>query len=174
MKHTHCTTKVFSSAQLGFSMIEVLVALTIISIALLGSAGMQLRAMQLGQGSQMRTQAILLADDLAERMEANKTAAVKAGLYVVAETSTAPTSPPACTTACAADDMAALDLYQWQTLVPTLLPQSSWAVRQAVAGNPSTYEITVKWTDSRGDKANRTDAADVTFSYVATRTIFKP
>jgi hypothetical protein len=70
--------------------------------------------------------------------------------------------------------MAALDLYQWQTQIPTLLPQSSWSVRQTVTGNPSTYYITVKWADSRGDKSYGTTASDVTFSYVSTRTIFKP
>jgi type IV pilus assembly protein PilV len=155
-------------------MIEVLVSMVIISIALLGAAGLQLRAMQLGQGSQFRTQAILLANDLAERMEANKSAATASGLYAVTETSTAPTTHPPCTTVCGADDMAALDLYQWQTQIPTLLPQSSWSVRQTVTGNPSTYEITVKWADSRGDKSYGTTASDVTFSYVSTRTIFKP
>jgi type IV pilus assembly protein PilV len=155
-------------------MIEVLVSLVIIAIALLGAAGVQLRALQLGQGSQFRTQAILLADDLAERMEANKIAAVASGQYVVAEASTAPSTAPACSTACGTQEMAALDLYQWQTLIPTLLPQSSWAVRQTVVGNPSTYEITVKWVDSRGDKSSGTNASDVTFSYVSTRTIYNP
>jgi type IV pilus assembly protein PilV len=161
-------------AQGGFSLVEVLVSMAIIAIALLGAGGLQLRAMQLGQGSQFRTQAILLADDLAERMEANKTAATASGLYTVTETSTAPTTAPACTTACSPPDMAALDLYQWQTRIPTLLPQSAWSVRQTVNGNPSTYEITVKWADSRGDKSYGTSASDVIFSYVATRTIFKP
>jgi len=154
-------------------MIEVLVALTIISIALLGAAGVQLRAMQLGQGSQFRTQAILLANDLAERMEANKEAVTAIGLYELAETSTVPTTAPTCT-ACSSTDMAAQDLYQWQTLIPTLLPQSSWGVRQTVNGNPSTYEITVKWVDSRGDKSFGTNASNVTFSYISTRTYFRP
>jgi type IV pilus assembly protein PilV len=154
-------------------MIEVLISLVIVAVAMLGAAGIQLRAMQLGQGSQLRTQAILLADDLAERMEANKIAAVETGLYSVAETSTVPTTAPSCTTVCSAQQMAALDLYQWQTLIPTLLPQSSWSVVQT-PGNPSTYEITVKWVDSRGDKTAGVNASDVTFSYVSTRTIYNP
>lgn len=174
MAHLLLSRRSWRSKQRGFSLIEVLVALTIIAVALLGAAGIQLRAMQLGQGSLLRTQAILLADDLVERMEANKTASTGSGLYVVAETSTAPATLPACTTSCSATAMAALDLYQWQNLVPTLLPQSTWAVRQTVNGNPSTYEITLKWVDSRGDPSGGANANSVTFSYVATRTFFLP
>ena len=168
----------YRSPQSGFSMIEVLVSLLIIATAMLGAAGIQLRALQLGQGSLFRTQAILLADDLAERMEANKIAATDSstanGLYGLAATSTLPSTAPSCTSACGASDMAKLDLYQWQILVPSLLPQSSWSVSQTVSGNPSTYQITVNWVDSRGDSSAQTSTSAVTYSYVATRTIYLP
>ena len=42
-------------AQCGFSMIEVLVTLLIISLALLGTAGLQAYSMRLNQGGQFRT-----------------------------------------------------------------------------------------------------------------------
>lgn len=164
----------------GFSMIEVLVSLFIISISLLGAAGIQVRAMQLGQGSQLRTQAILLTDDLAERMEANKTASINTTtttLYNVAESSSAPTTAPAtdCSTAtCTATEMAAYDLNLWQKQVQNTLPQSTWSVNRTGLGNPATYQITVKWVDTRGDNtANSATASGVVFSYVSTRTLFQ-
>ena len=57
--------------QKGFSLLEVLITLTISALALLGAADLQLRAMQTGQSSQARTQAVLLASDLVEKIEAN-------------------------------------------------------------------------------------------------------
>ena len=64
------------SMQRGFSMIEVLITLVIIATALLGTAGLQLQAMKLGKSGDFRTQAVFLANDLAERMEGNESAAV--------------------------------------------------------------------------------------------------
>ena len=52
-------------AQRGFSMIEVLVTLLIISLALLGTAGLQAYSMRLNQSGQFRTQAVFLVADLA-------------------------------------------------------------------------------------------------------------
>ena len=49
----------------GFSLLEVLATLTITALALLGAASLQLRALQSGQSSQARAQAVLLSADLA-------------------------------------------------------------------------------------------------------------
>ena len=74
------------NTQRGFSMIEVLVTILIISLALLGTAGLQAYSMRLNQGGQFRSLAVFLAADLAERIEANKSSA-GAGDYVVPSTS---------------------------------------------------------------------------------------
>lgn len=173
----------------GFSMIEVLVTLLIISLALLGTAGLQAYAMRLNQGSQFRTQAIFLAADLAERMEANKAAAVLDGAYVVAQTAAADYVIAAATDCidapCVRAELAAFDLVQWQNMVadPQRLPQSNWSVTRTVAGNPSTYTITIGWVDRQTDTTQGAfDAATGVganaagtgerFFYTATRTIF--
>jgi type IV pilus assembly protein PilV len=173
----------------GFSMIEVLVTLLIISLALLGTAGLQAYAMRQNQGSQFRTQAIFLAADLAERMEANKAAAVIDGSYVVAQTAAADyaiAESTACIDApCDRAQLAAFDLAQWQDMVadPLRLPQSSWSVTQTVVGNPSTYTITIGWVDRMTDTTQGafdagtgvgSNAAGTgeRFFYTATRTIF--
>lgn len=167
----------------GFSMIEVLVTLLIISLALLGTAGLQAYSMRLNQGGQFRSHAVFLASDLAERMEANRAAAI-AGNYVVATSSVANAISTACLDgACTAANLAAFDLSQWQNAIAATLPQSSWAVTQTVVGNPSVYTITISWVDRQSDTNYAAfDAAAGTgatqagrgerFFYTATRTIF--
>jgi len=59
----------------GFTLIEALVALIVLSIGLLGIAGMQISGLRANQSAASRTQASYLADDIADRMRANYTAA---------------------------------------------------------------------------------------------------
>ncbi|MEI8031442.1 MAG: type IV pilus modification protein PilV, partial [Comamonadaceae bacterium] len=157
----------FNSRQIerGFSMIEVLVTLLVISLALLGTAGLQAYAMRLNQGGQFRTQAVFLAADLAERIEANKSGAM-AGNYdkVAGDAATYKvvlvTNDLCLTANCAPVDLATYDLAQWQSAVQATLPQSSWTVQQTVNGSaktdtqactPSTYTITLRWVDRLTD-----------------------
>jgi type IV pilus assembly protein PilV len=178
-------------SQRGFSMIEVLVTMFIVTLALLGTAGLQAYSMRLNQGGQFRTQAVFLASDLAERMEANKTAAIT-GAYAVAESGTAVAPSSACLAgqpACSPPALALFDLAQWENAVSSTLPQSSWQVVN-VAGNPATITITISWVDRLTEKGNAAAgtgnaAYDATigtginaagtgerFRYTATRTVF--
>jgi len=190
-------------AQRGFSMIEVLVTLLIISLALLGTAGLQAYSMRLNQSGQFRTQAVFLVADLAERMEANKPGARKTA-YVLAESSTVNSLSTACTTGLCpcgiapgdCNALANFDLSQWQNSVAASLPQASWEVCVdadrdnvcdvfPVESNPITYLIRVSWVDRRVDTTQ--GASDATskvgvnavgtgerFFYTATRVIFDP
>ena len=65
----------FNKKQSGFSLLEVLVSVVILSIGLLGMAGIQLKGLSSNNSANLRTQATLLANDLAERMHANPRAA---------------------------------------------------------------------------------------------------
>lgn len=61
----------FSSAS-GFSMIEVLVALVVLAIGLLGFALLQTMNLRFTQSANHRTQAINLSSDLLDQMRANR------------------------------------------------------------------------------------------------------
>ena len=172
------------AAERGFSMIEVLVTLLIISLALLGTAGLQAYSMRLNQSGQFRSQAVFLVADLAERMEANRAQAV-AGAYVLAQSSVPNAPDLTCNNGtCTPAQMVNFDLSQWQNAVSVTLPQSSWAVAQTVVGNPSTYTITISWVDRRADVtsvATFDDAPNLGFNatgtgerffYTATRAVF--
>jgi len=56
----------------GFSLIETLVAIVLLSIGMLGLAALQGRATLMGIESYQRTQALLLAQDMLDRIRANK------------------------------------------------------------------------------------------------------
>lgn len=56
---------------LGFTLIEIMVTLVVMTIGLLGLAGLQATAMQSNSGATLRTQAVIYANDMAERIRAN-------------------------------------------------------------------------------------------------------
>ena len=55
----------------GFTLIEVLIAVIILSIGLLGMAGIQIKGLRGTTSSTVRSQATILANDIAERMHVN-------------------------------------------------------------------------------------------------------
>lgn len=60
----------------GMTLVEVLVSLVVISVGLLGVAALQITSLRNSQGSYLRTQATALADDIIDRMRANRTVAL--------------------------------------------------------------------------------------------------
>lgn len=145
----------------GFTMIEVLVALVVLSVGLLGLAGMQLTGLRNNTSAYSRSQATLMAYDIIDRMRAN-TAGITAGGYDTIQTKGAgancPANTDACTTAaagCTPAQLAAQDIYEWCQLfnaTPPLLANSSGTVTRA--GN--TFTVSVTWPDR--------EAADKTLS----------
>ena len=155
-----------STKQHGFSMIEILITLVLVAIAMLGTASLQLNAMRLNKGSQFRTQAIFLASDIMERMEANKAGAI-AGNYALALASAPSVAATNCAAAiCDSASLAAWDVSQWGGAISNFLPQASWSLSQITLGNPSTYSIIISWIDRRD-----INSGTIVDSYTATRTI---
>lgn len=59
-------------AQRGFSLLEVLVALLLTTLGVFGAIGLQLNALRFSADSAHRAQALLMTNDLLERMRANR------------------------------------------------------------------------------------------------------
>jgi len=160
----------------GVSMIEVLVAVVIFSLGLLGLALMQLKGAAFTKDSGARSAAVLLARSLADRMQANPKG-VSEGDYVWSS-STKPTYTD-CSSNCTPAQVAANDINAWMTQMAAAMPASAStaAMGQIVenkdsSGNPDgTYTITVQWSglgvlDSNTSTSNSNSSESDSFVYV--------
>ena len=134
----------------GFTLLEVMIAMVIFSIGLLGLASLQAISMQNEHASYSRSQAILLAYEMADRITATPSGSVS---YVIAANTTtvAGYTSTMCLTLnnCTTTDMVKYDLGLWKAALPVLLPSGSGSiVRNNVAG-VITHTITVHWDEDR-------------------------
>ncbi|MEX1198079.1 MAG: type IV pilus modification protein PilV [Pseudohongiellaceae bacterium] len=108
--------------QAGASLIEVLVALLILSIGLLGMVGLQTTSLRNTQNAYLRTQAMVFAEDMVERMRANPQGVDSGGYMAASGTLTA-----ACltTSGCSGNAMALHDVADWQADLAIALPSGS-------------------------------------------------
>ncbi len=132
--------------QHGFTLVEAMIALVIFSIGLLGLAGLQASGMRSNTTSLFRTQAILQATDMAERIRANSEGADNGDYDAI--TTTLPSSPPDCVNnQCTADQLATFDSFEWNSFNNQMLPSGRGIVtRQA---GTKVYTITVMWDEDR-------------------------
>ncbi len=121
----------------GFTLIEVLIAIVILSIGLLGVAAMQIRALQYNHDAYLRSQITNLATDISERIRLNReNAADYVSTYVL------DTLPTGCTTATGTN--ATNDLACWRLSAFTALPPGGSADISSDAG---LYTVTLSWID---------------------------
>ncbi len=107
-----------SIRQTGSSLLEVLVTVVILSIGLLGYAGMQVSSMRSTETGRMRSEVIALANDISDRLKANQQQA-DAGAYNGSLSETP--SPPDCNSnACTSQQMRKQDLSSWYERLSTL------------------------------------------------------
>ena len=147
------------SRQSGFTMVEVLVALVVLAIGLLGIAALYLNSLQAGRTAIYRTEAVQLAADLADSIRMNRTAQ---NGYASVFTATATAVGTCATTGgCTDAELATTDLANWKAAIAQRLPQGEGqvAVTLPVAvGEPTSYVITVRWSEVG-------EAAKVTFQF---------
>ena len=113
--------------QKGFTLLEVLIAVLVLSIGLLGLASLQATNLRLNQQALMRSQEAHLAYDMIDRMRANMPG-VNASAY---DLPTLPTSADTnCTsnTGCTPAAMAAQDYFEWNAAVTATLPDGDGIV----------------------------------------------
>lgn len=100
--------------QNGFTLLEVLVTMLIISLGLLGIAGIIANSLKVNQGAYTRSQASLLSNDIIDRMRANRiTAEVDPSPYGLASCADAPATPTT---------VVQTDIKQWCDAIAATLP----------------------------------------------------
>jgi type IV pilus assembly protein PilV len=104
----------------GFTLIEVLVALIVLVLGVLGAAAMTLNAVRDSKQSSLRSQASALAYEMSDLMRANRNGS--APLYQEAVFTAGPPAAKVAscwTTGCVASDMATNDYYEWNLKLTT-------------------------------------------------------
>lgn len=126
----------------GFSLFEVLITVVVVSIGLLGLAGLQFAGLRASNQAQEHTIATHLAQDAIERIRANQAAGV--GAYNGPITA-AGTASQDCSAGCIPAQMVQYDLYQLSQMIAAagspVLPNASITI----ATNPNT--VTITWGD---------------------------
>ena len=125
----------------GFTLVEVLIALIILSVGMLGIAGLYVHSMQAGRTSLFRHHAVTLAGDVADRIRANPRAAASYGLAGANNN---------CVNGgvnCSPPQMAANDIDLWDQQAADTLPNGTVTVVFDNGVLPPTYEITVAWDE---------------------------
>ncbi|WP_428624784.1 type IV pilus modification protein PilV [Sedimenticola sp.] len=123
--------------QRGFSMLEVLISVVVLSIGLLGIAGLQLQSLKGADSANYRSLATILTYDIVDKMHANRSLAL-GGSYSIAMAASAPSTPTS---------IQDIDIANWKTDLETYLPSGDGSV--AVSNGVAT--VTVQWDDSRGE-----------------------
>jgi type IV pilus assembly protein PilV len=175
-----------NSSQSGFTLLEVLIALLIVSFGMLGVAGLQLVTLKSNASSQYRSLAVHYAQEIGERMRVND-AALKTGVLrtqfaaynspATSKTHASLTSFTATckTIGCTPAQQALNDLAEWQQSISTTFPNGIGIVcLDSGAGEASyngivftpncdglgeTYVVKIAWLDNRTTDNN--GAADV-------------
>ena len=143
-------------SQAGFSMVEVLVAVVVLSLGVLGAVGMQAASLQSNKEARNQAAAGSLARELAEKMRANHSAAIETTaannpylLDVTLTDATALTAPsPDCASAACTGvlEIGKWDIYEWQLRVRSTL--SSPKVKICMDQDPFEADGTPKWACS--------------------------
>jgi type IV pilus assembly protein PilV len=133
----------------GFSLLEVLIAIVILSIGMLGLAALQAYSLKTNESANFRTQATSLAYMIVDKMRANQTA-VSQGQYLTGFSTVACPAVPR--PAPVAAPTAAHDLAVWKTQIACQLPDGQGSI--TFPGPDADFPggravVAIQWTDSQ-------------------------
>lgn len=132
----------------GFSLLEVLVAVVVLSMGLLGLAGLQVLGLKFNHQSYERTQATLLTYDIIDRMRANPAGA---NFYATAT----PTLTNCVSSNCTPEDLAKHDLYEWKKTINAsrMLSRGTGTITQS----GSITHVEIQWNENGLSMKQSTD-----------------
>lgn len=142
--------------QRGVSLIEALVTLFILSIGMLGVAGLQSSGLRAGHSATLRSLAVFHSQEIVERMRANR-----AGLasYASAGEDKGCADITAAAKVCNATELALDDRYRWEQAVQaafpgTLSPDPTITVDTSVT--PAAVTVSITWTERKATQGGET------------------
>ena len=135
----------------GFTLIEVMVSVVILSMGLLGVAKLVLFSAHSNDSAYLRSQATDLAYAILDDMRGNRAIAMAQGYDV--PINTAPAAPGSCVrTGCTPGALATYDVNTWLSRLALALPSGTGSVTTTTTVAPApvgtTAAITVQWDDS--------------------------
>lgn len=146
----------------GFSLLEVLISIVVLSVGLLGIAGLQLMSLKMNDSAYYRSQAVILAEDMLDRMRSNRVSAISGGYDYAEEDDKksngadsggrAPNTPGKESKTSGEETAADAtpvkeDIDQWLKLLKEL-PGGDGKIE---INNNGIVTVTVEWNDSRGE-----------------------
>lgn len=173
MKSSRLPFKLFNKNS-GFAMVEVLVAMIVMVVGILGLFRLQAEGLKNSHSAYLKSQVVSLIDDMADRMRANE-AGFNNNHYDTINTSTLSSNPgfdcmtnnstTSSGTSCNEQELASYDIYVWGKALSTMLPVGEGTVvcNDSPCLINSTHTITVLWDD------HRTGNADTEFSVLFAR-----
>lgn len=146
--------KLHTRCQRGFTLIEILISLVILSFGLLGIAGMMGQSIKSNSSSYLKQRSIQSAYNIIDRMRANTQVAISgsyaANNLVMSGVPTLPSTPAAdCgNTTCTAAQLATYDTWYWLVNdVAARLPNGCASVTTSISGLNTKVTVTVQWED---------------------------
>ena len=161
--------------QRGVGLLEILIAVVIISIGFLAAARMQVESMRNSQSSYYRSQAYFMASAMVDRMRAN-VEGVRDGFYDDKTTAEAVSDPACEANACTPERIAQQDLHDWRAslhaggegFIPLLPSVEGVSAAGSVSAENGTGRYTVKlvWGEIVGGKS---ESSELTVQFVPER-----
>lgn len=149
--------------QHGMSLVEVMVALLVLGIGVMGYAALQLNAVRMTEDTYSRSQAMSIAQDAIERIRANAPALDH---YTDASWQADPVDPannctftnqnPTAASGCSAAQLAAVDIYELQNTARSTLPTGSIAVEAC----EQLACVTVAWNSTAASNCDESAVED--------------
>lgn len=128
----------------GFSLVEAMVALVVLSVGMIGMAALYSQGLGAGRTAQLRNVAINLVADMADRIRVNRLGQAN---YANPPANNACDPQTGGGVDCTPDMMAAHDLFVWTRQVQQSLPNGAGQVLFNNGTNPPTFTVQVSWDE---------------------------
>lgn len=130
----------------GFSLIEVLVSVVILSFGLLGVAALQVNTMKNNQSSYQRTQAVMLSYFMFDVMRANRPDALANNYNIALPVGYSPSDPSTCPVPATVGSLVANDIQFWMQSIKDVVGPSGCGEVNCAGGDCT---VRIHWGDDR-------------------------